>query len=219
MARQMALNRVSSWLAPLLSVALGMTIGAAFWGASAVPAQAQPPARELLNSERITAEFGSYGIEVLEQDSDARVSNLYSHTVDQRVCRTFAVVRYRRIDPAFRQEHAAIVAGGSIGAVFAAAGWEVRKTHLEYGIVTATSRLASLMRIEPGTPLALHIYALDVAKSGRTLEYAVLAEIHHPDYLTRDDLVGIYGRVDEGSRPGLVAEVTATMQAAISRER
>jgi hypothetical protein len=156
---------------------------------------------------------------VLQEGPDARVSNLFSGVGEQRVCRTFAVVRYRQSNPAFSAEHAAIVAGGSIGAVFAAAGWQVRKTHLSIGTVTATPRLAALMRIAPGTLLALHVYALDVAKAGRTLEYAVLAEIHHPDYLTRDDVVAIYGPADESSRPGLVAEVMATTRNAIARAR
>jgi hypothetical protein len=65
----------------------------------------------------------------------------------------------------------------------------------------------------------VHIYALDVAKDGRTLPYAALAEIHHPDYLTRAELVTIYGPADEGSRPGVVVEVMTAVQAAIARQR
>ena len=45
---------------------------------------AQAPARELLNSERIAAAFGSYGVEVLEQDDTVRVSNLYSGEGEER---------------------------------------------------------------------------------------------------------------------------------------
>lgn len=197
---------------------LFLAIGASLGLAAAVSAPAQTVPRELLNSERIAAEFGSYGVEVLEEDSAARVSNLFSGAGPRRVCRTFAVVRYRPSDPAFREEHAAIVAGGSLGAVFAAAGWEVRKTHLSIGSVAATQRLAKLMRIAPGTILAVHVYALDVAKGGRTLEYATLAEIHHPDYLTRDEVAEIYGPADGSSRPGLVADVMATARVAIARD-
>ena len=40
------------------------------------------------------------------------------------------------------------------------------------------------MRIAAGTPLAEHVYVLDVVKDGRAIEYATLVEIHHPDYLT-----------------------------------
>jgi hypothetical protein len=180
------------------------------------PSLAQPPPREALNSERIAAAFGSYGIEVLEQDDAVRVSNLFSVTSDERTCRTFAIVRYpSRIDAAVTAEHAAIVAGGSIGAVFAAQGWEVRKTHLSYAERPASARLASLMRIDAGTPLAEHVYVLDVVKGGRTIEYAALVETHHPDYLDVGDLAKIYGPVDENRRE-LVDSLRAT---AVERAR
>lgn len=170
--------------------------------------------RELLNSERIAASFGTYGIEVLTQNEVLRVSNLYSTEGGERTCRTFAVVRFAPTGAEIGEEHAAILAGGSIGAVFATAGWEVRKTHLRYDELTATSRLAELMRIEVGTPLAMHVYALDVAKGERAHEYAVLAEIHHPEYLGRGDLAAIYGPPDEGARPGAVAALLAATTAA-----
>jgi hypothetical protein len=178
--------------------------------AQAAPALAQGPGRELLNSERIAAAFGSYGVEVLEQDDQVRVSNLFSLAAGEKTCRTFAVVRHApRLDPIVGLEHAAIVAGGSIGAVFAAHGWEVRKTHLSYAERSASPRLASLMRIDVDTPLAEHVYLLDVVKDGRTVEYAALIEIHHPDYLDVEDLAEIYGPVDEGHRQ-LAEDVRAT---------
>ena len=184
-----------------------------FIAAIAVAAVAQPAPRELLNSERIAAAFGSYGVEVLEQNDTVRVSNLFSGTGEARICRTFAIVRYaEHIDTALAAEHAAIVAGGSLGAVLAAAGWEVRKSHLRYGMRAATPRLAALMRVAVGTPLAMHVYALDVAKGGRTLEYAALVEIHHPGYLTSEQLAEIYGSADEAARPGLVAALLATTE-------
>ena len=196
--------------APTVLRALGF--GVALWallgGGAALLAQG--PARELLNSERIAAKFGSYGVEVLAQTQDLRVSNLYSTEAGVRTCRTFALVRYpQRIDPSLAREHAAIVAGGSIGAVFAAEGWQVRKTHLDYGAIEATPRLAELMRIEPGTPLAEHIYVLEVAKGERSIEYAALVEIHHPDYLRREDLPAIYGPADTTQRRPLVTELAS----------
>ena len=104
----------------------------------------------------------------------------------------------------------AIVAGGSIGAVFAASGWQVHKRNLSYTEVPATAKLASLMRIGVGTPLAEHVYALDVAKNGRTIEYASIVEIHHPSYLRVVDLVKIYGSVDaEQSRAPSVSALRA----------
>lgn len=176
------------------------------WAAAA----AGQPARELLNSERIEVAFGSYGVEVLEQDGSVRVSSLYSRTGAGRTCRTFAIVRYApNMDPAVRDEHAAVVAGGSLGAVFAAAGWDVRKTHLRYGERPASARLAKLMQIDAGTALAEHVYVLDVEKDGRTVEYAALVEIHHPEYLTLAQLAAIYGPT-EASRGELVAALRAT---------
>ncbi|RPI62591.1 MAG: hypothetical protein EHM50_03690 [Lysobacterales bacterium] len=166
--------------------------------------------RELLNSERIAAAFGSYGVEVLEQDAEVRVSNLFSTAGEEKTCRTFAIVRYASpIDPAISAAHAAIVAGGSIGAVLAAGGWEVRKSHLRYSERPATPKLASLMRISVGTPLAEHVYVLDAVKDGRAIEYAALVEIHHPDYLGLDDLPKIYGAVGERGTE-LVAQLRAT---------
>jgi hypothetical protein len=180
----------------------------------------QPVAREVLNSERIAATFGSYGVEILEQTDGSRVSSLYSGAGDQKICRTFAVVRYQRptIDPEVSAEHAAIVGGGSIGAVFVAAGWEVRKTHLRYSEIRATPRLAALMRVPEGRRLAMDIYALDVAKGGRTIEYATLVEIHHPDYLTSEDLPATYGPAYESPRAARSVAAFAEAQIAAARE-
>jgi hypothetical protein len=147
---------------------------------------------------------------VLEQDAQVRVANLYSTADGLKTCRTFAIVRYApHIDAAVAAEHAAIVAGGSIGAVFAARGWEVRKTHLSYSERPASARLAALMHIDVGTPLAEHLYVLDVVKDGREIEYAALVETHHPAYLDRDDLSKIYGPVDE-TRAALATQLRET---------
>ena len=201
----------SAWATHLYIVAIALVASA--------PLLAQPPGRDLLNSERIAAQFGSYGVEVLEQDETVRVSNLYSGAGDDKTCRTFAVVRYQHIvDPQLSAEHAAIVAGGSLGAVFVAAGWEVRKTHLRYSETWATPRLASLMRVAAGTPLATDIYALDVAKGGQVVEYATLVEIHHPDYLTKDDLPAIYGPAFEAPRSARSVAAFMAAEAAFERK-
>jgi hypothetical protein len=196
------------WRTHLYIVALALV--------SHAPSFGQLP-RELLNSERIAAAFGNFGIEVLEQNDEVRVSNLFSTADGERTCRTFAVVRYGSIGTEIHGEHAAIVAGGSIGAVFASAGWEVRKAHLRYGELAATPRLAKLMRIEIGAPLAMHIYALDVANESGLREYAVLAEIHHPDYLGGEELRAIYGAANEAARPEAAAAVLAAAQTAVSQ--
>jgi hypothetical protein len=173
-------------------------------------AAAQPPGRELLNSERIAQTFGSYGVEVLASDARTRITNLYSMDTGAKTCRTFAVVRFpAAIDAAVAAEHATITNGGSIGAVFAANGWRVLKTHLAFRELPATSRLANLMHVAVGTRLAEHAYVLDVTRDGKTVEYAALVEIHHPDYLHRADLERIYGDADVGNRHALLDDLLA----------
>lgn len=178
-------------------------------------AGAQLPGRELLNSERIATEFGSYGIEVVANDGRTRVSNLFSTEAGgARVCRTFAVVSYPRdVDPRVAKEHAAIVAGGSIGAVFADAGWTVRKTHLHFGVVAAPRELADLMSVPAGASLAQHAYVLDVVNDDATIEYAAIVEIHHPDYLDEHELEEIYGAARVGERSTLLATLLSTAAA------
>jgi hypothetical protein len=171
---------------------------------------AQPTDRELLNSERIQQTFGSYGVEVLTNGARNRITNLYSVGAGTKTCRTFAVVRFPAvIDAAVATEHATITNGGSIGAVFAANGWRVLKTHLEFRELEATPRLADLMHVAVGTLLAEHAYVLDVSRDGRIVEYAALVEIHHPEYLRRADLERIYGGADVGNRQALLDDLLA----------
>lgn len=197
----MSTRSISSYCAFLLSVA----------SALAVCAQV-PLGRELLNSERIAQKFGSYGIEVLSSDGELRVSRLYSSHGAQQVCRTFAVVAYPEVvDPRFAEVHAAILAGGSIGSTFTAAGWRVDKAHLYFGELTSSPRLVSLMGGIGPSELAVHVYALSVVKDGVSLDYASIVEVHHPDYLRLEDLEVIYGpitgRTDE--RVGRLLEQAA----------
>lgn len=169
--------------------------------ASADVARERRTRRELLNSERIAAKYGSYAVRVLKASIRTRVTSLTSVTKGCATCRTFAVVRLPpSLDTALASEHAIILAGGSIAAVFAMRGWEIRKSCHRYGERPATTRLAQLMAIPRGTPLAEHTYALHVAKDGRMIEYATIVETHHPDYLRRVDLVAIYGPDSAESR-------------------
>jgi hypothetical protein len=174
--------------------------------------------RELLNSERIAARFGSYGIAVLESDGRVRVSNLYSEESGGRVGRTFAVVKYPdSVDSSIAAEHDEIARGGSIGAVFAAHGFKVGKTNLRYVELEATPRVADLMHVPVGTRLAAHAYVLDVTKGGRSIEYALLVEIHHPDYLKVADLESIYGPASASGREQSLEALLATAREKMSR--
>jgi hypothetical protein len=197
-----------------------------FWalcvGVSVQAQQAAAPVRELLNSERIEQKFGSYGVAVLSSDTRLRVANLFSTARalpgagEQRTCRTFAVTRYAdELAPSVAAEHREIVAGGSIGAVFASHGWRVTKTHMYYGEIDAAPRVAELMRIQTGTRLALDAYVLGVEKDGAAFEYASIVEIHHPDYLGLADLETIYGGADARGRGALLTSVLADAEAAV----
>jgi len=150
-----------------------------------------------LNSERIEQRFGSYGVEVLEADARVRVSNLYSLHDGHRVCRTFAVVRFApAIDPRVAAEHAEIVAGGSIGAVFEDHGWTVAKRQRLLSTLPAMApgdRIDRLMRLSAPVPLAIDVYTLSVSRGGESVDYATIAEVYHPDYLGVEDLRALYG--------------------------
>jgi hypothetical protein len=150
-----------------------------------------------LNSERIARKFGNYGLELIENTDNIRVSNLYSMEANGRVCRTFAVVGIsREIDPSFAAEHAQILEGASIGAVFKRNGWSIQKHHQYIGEMTIgmqATRLARVMRLKPPATVAVHNYMLTVSKDGSAFDYAIITEVHHPDYLTISTLWAIYG--------------------------
>jgi hypothetical protein len=150
---------------------------------------------QILNSERIEQTFGSYGIDVLYSDQRLRVSNLYSEHDGEKITRTLAVVEYpETVDEAFATEHREILAGGSIGSTFAAAGWQVLKRNLSILTVSAVvpDEFAELMGVDRDTWFASHFYQLEIERHGRRFAYAAIVEMHHPDYLTGADLMTIY---------------------------
>ena len=155
---------------------------------------------ERLNSERIAERFGSYGIEVISSEPGLRRSNLYSSENDVRTCRTYAVVRFvDEPDAMIDHEHAQILAGKSIGAIFKASGWTIFKETLHVGTATLDDTahpVATMMRLDRKAAVAMHVYRLLIEKQQRAIDYATLIELHHPDYLSRDDLLDLYP-VDE----------------------
>lgn len=179
-----------------------------------VPDASPDALRPLLNSERIQLKFGSYGIDVLENSDTIRVSNLYSTEQGEKTGRTFAVVVYPgQVGPALSAAHRRILAGQSIGAVFKEAGWTITKEHLYFGEIPLRAdfqRVRALMQLRASGSLAVHVYRLAVARAGPPTDYATIAEVHHPAYLTLADLDAIYGdaaaartRVTEDVRPVL----------------
>jgi len=153
-----------------------------------------------LNSERIKQEFGSFGIDVLECGTERRVSSLYSLTDGHKVCRTHAVVEFNPAAlSALQAEHARVLSGESIGAVFKSRGWTINKRHTRLGSVMLNSNdsvIARSMQVEPPLEVALHSYIFEVRRDALALEYATITELHHPNYLTRADVRAIYGETD-----------------------
>ena len=151
---------------------------------------------ERLNSERIAERFGSYGIEVISSEPGLRRSNLYSSENDVRTCRTYAVVRFvDEPDAIIDDEHAQILAGKSIGAIFKASGWTILKETLHVGTATledAEHPVATMMHLDRKADVAMHVYRLLLEKQQQAIDYATLIELHHPDYLSRDDLLDLY---------------------------
>lgn len=148
------------------------------------------------NSERIRAKFGSFGIEVLENTPNLRVSSLYSTHAGLNVNRTFAVVAYpETVDAAFAAEHEAIINGGSIGIVFKQNDWLIRKDHQYFGEIEVPATHFGLEETGGSGKVraAIHVYSLSVKKGDAEFRYASIAEIHHPGYLSAGDLAWIYG--------------------------
>jgi len=158
----------------------------------------------MANSDRIRLKFGSYGIEVVENDPMIRVSKLFSSSAGVKTNRTFAVVMYpSAIEPAFRNEHEAIISGQSIGIVFKENGWQIEKRHQYIGeldFLSDTSGVHSVFgdigEIQP----VIHVYSLIVLKNNAQFHYASIAEVHHPDYLELEELKTICGGEFDGTQ-------------------
>ena len=136
--------------------------------------------------------------------------------------RTLAVVRFAEPVPgALQSVHAKISAGASLGASLQQAGWRVMKTHVDtshFTLTAAEREIAALMRVADDAPLALHIYRLDAVMPGQRLEYAMIAELHHPDYLRADDVQAIYGVATSPDwRRRMLGELPALLQARAKR--
>lgn len=157
---------------------------------------ADSSASGLGNSDRIQLRFGNYEIDILENGPAIRVSNLYSVEDGIRTNRTFAVVEYPcLIEPEFSTEHEAIISGQSIGVVFKNSGWLSTKQHQYFGELEATSDNPDIFSVFgdiDASQLAIHVYSLLVKKNGHEFQYALITEVHHPEYLNLEDLQAIY---------------------------
>lgn len=151
---------------------------------------------ELLNSERIQAQFGSYGIDIISFESGIRRASLYSTESSLPVCRTYAIVQFDEVpQAAIGSEHSEVVAGASIGATFRDNGWRVYKETRYLGQQTIDPDphgVYTLMRLGTAEPLAVHVYRLLLKKQSKVIEYATIIEAHHPDYLGLDQLEALF---------------------------
>jgi len=146
----------------------------------------------LLNSERIAERYGNFGIEILQAENGRRLSSLYSVVEGQKTMRTLALVEFTGADdPRLAAEHARVLAGESIGAVFKATGWTIEKISPRFCL----SKLdleelpeLSAMDIDLPASFATHNYIFRVKKGDSSIDYASITEIHHPDYLQPADL-------------------------------
>ena len=168
----------------------------------------------LLNSERIEQRFGSYGVDVLEQSSSLRRSNLYSLEGGERICRTYAVVQFQDLPAEIAATQAKVLAGQSIGASFKNVSPLASDDPLVYvGAVFVDSDdhgILRMMHLARPQVLAMHVYRLDLHKSGREIHYATIIEVHHPGYLDLDALHRIYGAPATGaSDPAEIARYEA----------
>jgi hypothetical protein len=160
----------------------------------------------LLNSDRVQAVFGSYGVAVLQENEQRRVSSLYSETGDRPVTRTYAVVEYLgEPRPEYQKTHEAIVAGASIGASFRRAGWEIRKQHLfigELDVPASYAVLGELMQLSLPESLAVHQYLFVISNENRSFSYARITEVHHPEFADIRQLRQWYGEIilDDSNR-------------------
>jgi hypothetical protein len=147
---------------------------------------------EFLNSQTIESRYGSYTVEMLASDGPTRQSALSSEDASGKICRTFAITRFTDAAESLdvdRQQQ--ILNGASIGATLKEGGWSILKATIHVGSVEI-DRIAhpvlALMQLDVPATLALHIYKLSIEKNGESLDYATISEMHHPDYLSEDDV-------------------------------
>jgi len=153
----------------------------------------------LLNSDRIEERYGSYGVEIIDSDARGRRSNLYSVHDGQRICRTYAVVRFLAgatagDEPALRAAHARVLDGASIGATLREAGFTVHKRSLAAGALplpVTEPAWGRLMGLSSVAGLAVYEYRLSINKGSQSIDYAEITEVYHPDYLRPADVYAI----------------------------
>jgi hypothetical protein len=147
----------------------------------------ETPDSARLNSDDIRARYGECRIEVLEQRDTLRRVSLYTSHDGQKICRTYAVVRFvPQPPPELDAVHRRILAGESIGSALRSAGINVVRRSLyidEVEVGAESPGIAALMGIGAPARLGVHAYGLYLRRDDYVTPYATIAEAHHPDYL------------------------------------
>ncbi len=153
-----------------------------------------------LNSSRISYFFGSYGIEQLECCSTifphSRISNLYSLHDNTKIMRTLAIIDFMPVNPELQVVHKQILGGTSIGIALREAGYDLIKSPIYFGSIPLSIAVLKWMQEEKEQTGAIHIYMLEVKKSGKdkVIPYCTIIEIHSPLYLTPSWLKALYNK-------------------------
>jgi hypothetical protein len=200
--------------------------------------------RPMLNSERIESCFGSYGVEIVEQQGNLRISSLYTLAVDNpaigrergslhpgdeqsvgeslaadiRTTRTLAISEFATdLPPSLDTAYQAIRGGASMGATLQAKGWRVDKRQRFLGEVPVSDVgrcMSGQAESWAGEMLAVQVYDLYVVNPTETVRFALLAELHDPRYLTLTDLQRIDGELPDSMQQPDAAWLQLLQQAA-----
>ncbi|STX50430.1 Uncharacterised protein [Legionella busanensis] len=140
----------------------------------------------LLNSQRIKLLFGHYGIELIFQEDNIRISNLHSNGI----MRTCAIVNFSLPIPVWlKNTHNKIYHGSSIGQTIKDQGFELTKGDVYFGVVNLPKAVKDKMETDEDLA-AVHIYQLLVKnpETSQSLVYCTISEVHSPLYFTLEDL-------------------------------
>jgi len=169
-----------------------------------------------LNSDQITARFGSYGVEVLQQGPTTRLANLYSEHASGRVCRTLALTQFvTPIPEALTEPDQRIRLGASIGATLRQAGWAVTKRHSVSVTTEAGLRFAQLAQktVDPKDIIEVRVYTLGVQRDTMAFDYAIIAEAYHPEHvapsLESSNVSALGSQLDDEQRQAVTALLDA----------
>jgi len=150
----------------------------------------------ILNSEKIEKKFGSYGIDVITNSNETRISFLFSHdkqNPNKKNYHTLAIVSYQDTSNLGHLQ-IQIDNGASIGSTLKEGGWSVRKKHLQTDQISTSIHpiLYKWLDLKKTQQLAIHSYKLIIVKKHLVLNYADIIEIHHPRYISPAELKVMY---------------------------